>query len=161
MCVCVCVLTHSTISPVCVCVLPHRWFHGCITRQETVSRLKGANIPHCYLVRESQTKLGTYVLSYMAQNNYVHHFRIHTICGDYYIGNRQFLSLQDLIGYYSRNYVVEDGFLQYPVPPPQVSGWMRCLRLSIQWGGGGGVQNSCEDSGVVGRNGHVVCWVGE
>ena len=99
---------------------PCRWFHGCITRQETVSRLKAANISHCYLVRESQTKLGTYVLSYMAQNNYVHHFRIHTICGDYYIGNRQFLSLQDLIGYYSRNYVVEDGFLQYPVPPPQV-----------------------------------------
>lgn len=75
---------------------------------------------HCYLIRESQTRPGTYVLSYMAQSGYVHHFRIHTICGDYYIGNRQFLSLQDLVGYYSHNYVVEDGFLQYPVPPPQV-----------------------------------------
>lgn len=44
------------------------------------------------------------------------------MCGDYYIGGRQFDSLSDLIGYYTGvSYLLKDERLQYPVPPPEVS----------------------------------------
>lgn len=51
-------------------------------------------------VRESDRKPGSYVLSYLGKTG-VNHFRVTAVCGDYYIGGRQFDSLQDLIGYYT------------------------------------------------------------
>lgn len=49
-------------------------------------------------------------------------FRITAVCGDYYIGGRQFDSLSDLIGYYtSWSDLLKKERLAYPVPPPEVS----------------------------------------
>lgn len=43
------------------------------------------------------------------------------MCGDYYIGGRQFDSLSDLIGYYtSWSDLLKKERLVYPVPPPEV-----------------------------------------
>jgi Ras GTPase-activating protein 1 len=38
-----------------------------------------------YLVRESDRKPGSYVLSYFGRTG-INHFRITAVCGDYYIG---------------------------------------------------------------------------
>ena len=53
-----------------------------------------------YLIRESDRRPGSYVLSYLGKTGF-NHFRITAMCGDYYIGGRQFASLSDLIGYYT------------------------------------------------------------
>ena len=42
-------------------------------------------------------KPGSYVLSYLGRTG-INHFRVTAVCGDFYIGGRQFDSLQDLIG---------------------------------------------------------------
>ena len=49
-------------------------------------------------------------------------FRITAMCGDYYIGGREFDKLSFLIGYYtSVSDLLKDERLQYPVAPPEVS----------------------------------------
>lgn len=46
--------------------------------------------------------------------------RITAVCGDFYIGGRQFDSLMDLIGYYtSVADLLKKERLMYPVPPPE------------------------------------------
>ncbi|KAJ7365846.1 Ras GTPase-activating protein 1 [Desmophyllum pertusum] len=72
-----------------------------------------------YLVRESGRKPGTYSLSYLGRNG-ISHFRVTAVCGDFYIGGRQFDSLNDLIGYYTEwSCLLKDERLVYPVPPPE------------------------------------------
>ena len=72
-----------------------------------------------YLVRESESNKGSYVLSYLGQNGMTH-FKISAICGDYYIGGRRFDSLPLLIGYYtSVSYLLKEEQLKYPVAPPE------------------------------------------
>ena len=52
------------------------------------------------------------------------------MCGDYYIGGRQFDKMSVLIGYYtSCSDLLKDERLQYPVPPPEV----RILTLYFGW----------------------------
>lgn len=42
------------------------------------------------------------------------------VCGDYYIGGRQFVSLSDLVGYYtSCSDLLKRERLLYPIPPPE------------------------------------------
>ena len=67
---------------------------GCITYR------RGHTVIVTLQVRESDRKPGSYVLSYLGKTG-VNHFRVTAVCGDYYIGGRQFDSLQDLIGYYT------------------------------------------------------------
>ena len=56
--------------------------------------------------------------------------RITAMCGDYYIGGRQFDKMSVLIGYYtSCSDLLKDERLQYPVPPPEV----RILTLYFGW----------------------------
>ena len=44
------------------------------------------------------------------------------MCGDYYIGGREFDTLSGLIGYYtSWSDLLKGERLQHPVPPPEVS----------------------------------------
>jgi Ras GTPase-activating protein 1 len=45
----------------------------------------------------ARRKPGSYVLSYLGRTG-INHFRVTAVCGDFYIGGRQFDSLQDLIG---------------------------------------------------------------
>ena len=79
-----------------------RWYHGRLDRIGAEERLRSFRGPDgtnlgSYLVRESDRKPGSYVLSYLGKTG-INHFRVTAVCGDFYIGGRQFDSLQDLIG---------------------------------------------------------------
>ncbi len=62
-------------------------------RYQSEERLREAGKNGSYLVRESDRKPGSYVLSYLGKTG-INHFRITAVCGDFYIGGRQFDSLQ-------------------------------------------------------------------
>ncbi len=105
-----------------------RWYHGRITRQMACERLlEVVGEPGGYLVRESVGQPGDYAISYLSHLGQVHHFKINSNCGDYYIGGRQFYSLNDLIGFYANcSCILENESLEVPVVPPKVSphyGW--------------------------------------
>lgn len=51
---------------------------------------------------------------------YLFHCRITAVCGDFYIGGRQFISLSDLVGYYtSCSDLLKRERLVIPVAPPE------------------------------------------
>uniref|UniRef100_A0A8C1Z6N7 Ras GTPase-activating protein 1 n=1 Tax=Cyprinus carpio TaxID=7962 RepID=A0A8C1Z6N7_CYPCA len=79
----------------------NQWYHGMLDRTIAEERLRQARTPGSYLIRESDRRPGSFVLSFLSVTNVVNHFRIIAMCGDYYIGGRRFSSLSDLIGYYS------------------------------------------------------------
>uniref|UniRef100_A0AAR2L7Z7 Ras GTPase-activating protein 1 n=1 Tax=Pygocentrus nattereri TaxID=42514 RepID=A0AAR2L7Z7_PYGNA len=79
----------------------NQWYHGKLDRTIAEERLRQARTPGSYLIRESDRRPGSFVLSFLSMTNVVNHFRIIAMCGDYYIGGRRFSSLSDLIGYYS------------------------------------------------------------
>jgi len=97
------------------------WYHGRLDRLGAEERLR-TSLPNnigAYLVRESDRKPGSYVLSYLGKTG-INHFRITAVCGDFYIGGRQFDSLQDLIGYYThKSDLLKVERLNQPVPPPE------------------------------------------
>ncbi|XP_067128890.1 LOW QUALITY PROTEIN: ras GTPase-activating protein 1 [Centruroides vittatus] len=96
-----------------------QWYHGRLDRYTAEQRLQAASKLGSYLVRESDRKPGSYVLSYFGHTG-INHFRITAVCGDYYIGGRQFDSLSDLIGYYtSWSDLLKKERLVHPVPPPE------------------------------------------
>lgn len=45
--------------------------------------------------------------------------RIAAVCGDFYIGGRQFFSLSDLVAYYSCSDLLKRERLIHPVAPPE------------------------------------------
>ncbi|XP_057308310.1 ras GTPase-activating protein 1-like [Hydractinia symbiolongicarpus] len=97
-----------------------RWYHGRLGRKDGEDRLLAHGKSCCYLVRESDRKQGVYSLSYLSLAGHISHFRITAICGDYYIGGRQFHSLQHLIGYYSTyGSLMKDERLKEPVAPSE------------------------------------------
>ncbi|KAL9987198.1 hypothetical protein ACROYT_G001462 [Oculina patagonica] len=96
-----------------------QWYHGKLDRTDAEKRLMDNGKVGSYLVRESDRKPGTYSLSYFGRNG-ISHFRVTAVCGDYYIGGRQFDSLNDLIGYYtSWSCLLKDEHLMFPVPPSE------------------------------------------
>ncbi|XP_011503859.1 PREDICTED: ras GTPase-activating protein 1 [Ceratosolen solmsi marchali] len=97
----------------------NQWYHGRLDRFSAEERLWDANKMGNYLVRESDRKPGSYVLSYLGRTG-INHFRITAVCGDYYIGGRQFSSLVDLVAYYSHcSDLLKRERLLYPTPPPE------------------------------------------
>ncbi|XP_071447289.1 ras GTPase-activating protein 1 isoform X2 [Hetaerina americana] len=97
----------------------NQWYHGRLDRNTAEERLWLAAKMSSYLVRESDRKPGSYVLSYLGRTG-INHFRITAVCGDFYIGGRQFDSLSDLIGYYtSCSDLLKRERLVHPVPPPE------------------------------------------
>ena len=77
--------------------------------------------PGAYLVRESIQLPGDYAISFLSYTGHVHHFKINSNCGNYYIGGRQFYSLSDLIGFYANcSHILENESLTVPVVPPKV-----------------------------------------
>ncbi|CAG5122423.1 unnamed protein product [Candidula unifasciata] len=93
------------------------WYHGRLDRQTAEDCLRISGKIGSYLIRESDSKPGSFVLSYLGHGPPTH-FRIIAMCGDYYIGGRQFESLSDLIGYYtSCSCLFKNEQLKYPVPP--------------------------------------------
>ena len=109
------------VTPVRLSVLCS-WYHGRISRQTACERLELVGEPGGYLVRESTGQQGDYAISYLSRLGQVHHFKINSNCGDYYIGGRQFYSLNDLIGFYANcSCILENETLEVPVVPPKVS----------------------------------------
>lgn len=97
----------------------NHWYHGRLSRYAAEDRLLATKEAGRYLVRESERKPGSYVLSYQGRSG-VNHFRVTAVCGDFYIGGRQFDSLSDLIGYYTNcSDLLKRERLIYPVPPPE------------------------------------------
>ncbi|KAK1792332.1 hypothetical protein P4O66_012287 [Electrophorus voltai] len=103
-----------------ICCLCPRWYHGKLDRTIAEERLRQARTPGSYLIRESDRRPGSFVLSFLSMTNVVNHFRIIAMCGDYYIGGRRFSSLSDLIGYYSYvSCLLKGEKLLSPVAPPE------------------------------------------
>uniref|UniRef100_A0A8D0GUC4 RAS p21 protein activator 1 n=1 Tax=Sphenodon punctatus TaxID=8508 RepID=A0A8D0GUC4_SPHPU len=101
---------------------PHlaQWYHGKLDRTIAEERLRQAGKPGSYLIRESDRRPGSFVLSFLSKTSVVNHFRIIAMCGDYYIGGRRFSSLSDLIGYYSHvSCLLKGEKLLFPVAPPE------------------------------------------
>ncbi|CAG0896577.1 unnamed protein product [Darwinula stevensoni] len=97
----------------------NEWYHGRLDRQGAEERLKQMNKPRSYLVRESDRKPGSYVLSFFGKTG-INHFRITAVCGDFYIGGRRFDSLSDLIAHYTHlSDLLKHERLVNPVPPPE------------------------------------------
>ncbi|XP_065516979.1 ras GTPase-activating protein 1 isoform X5 [Lathamus discolor] len=97
----------------------NEWYHGKLDRAIAEERLRQAGKPGSYLIRESDRRPGSFVLSFLSKTN-VNHFRIIAMCGDYYIGGRRFVSLSDLIGYYSHvSCLLKGEKLFFPVAPPE------------------------------------------
>lgn len=71
-----------------------RWYHGRLDRYSAEARLWEASKNGSYLIRESDRKPGSYVLSYLGKTG-INHFRITAVCGDFYIG--KFFSYQSII----------------------------------------------------------------
>uniref|UniRef100_A0A672T565 RAS p21 protein activator 1 n=1 Tax=Sinocyclocheilus grahami TaxID=75366 RepID=A0A672T565_SINGR len=98
----------------------NQWYHGMLDRTIAEERLRQARTPGSYLIRESDRRPGSFVLSFLSVTNVVNHFRIIAMCGDYYIGGRRFSSLSDLIGYYSYvSCLLKGEKLSSPVAPPE------------------------------------------
>ncbi|XP_029429562.1 ras GTPase-activating protein 1 isoform X3 [Rhinatrema bivittatum] len=98
----------------------NQWYHGKLDRAIAEERLRQAGRPGSYLIRESDRRPGSFVLSFLSKTNVVNHFRIIAMCGDYYIGGRRFSSLSDLIGYYSHvSCLLKGEKLLFPVAPPE------------------------------------------
>nr|XP_002127238.1 ras GTPase-activating protein 1 [Ciona intestinalis] len=96
------------------------WYHGKLDRRIAEERLLEVNVAGGYLVRESQKKPGSYVLSFLSENIGMTHFRIISVCGDFYIGGRQFECLEQLIAYYThRSCLLEGEVLRTPIQPPE------------------------------------------
>ncbi|UXI15577.1 hypothetical protein NH340_JMT01520 [Sarcoptes scabiei] len=84
-----------------------RWFHGSISPKEAEKLIleKGKN--GSFLVRESQSKLGDYVLTVRIDDK-VSHVKIYCQQSKYDVGGgEKFHSLTDLVEYYKRNPMVE------------------------------------------------------
>ncbi|KAM6965604.1 ras GTPase-activating protein 1 [Aplochiton taeniatus] len=98
----------------------NQWYHGKLDRTIAEERLRQARDPGSYLIRESDRRPGSFVLSFLSMTSVVNHFRIIAMCGDYYIGGRRFSSLSDLIGYYSYvSCLLKGEKLLSPVAPPE------------------------------------------
>ncbi|EEB13509.1 Ras GTPase-activating protein, putative [Pediculus humanus corporis] len=95
-----------------------RWYHGRLDRYTSEQRLTQASRQGSYLIRESDRKPGSYVLSFLGKTG-INHFRITAVCGDFYIGGRQFDCLSDLISFYTNcSDLLKRERLLFPVPPP-------------------------------------------
>ncbi|XP_063309776.1 ras GTPase-activating protein 1 [Pelobates fuscus] len=98
----------------------NQWYHGKLDRTIAEERLYQAVRTGSYLIRESDRRPGSFVLSFLSKTNAVTHFRIIAMCGDFYIGGRRFSSLSDLIGYYSHvSCLLKEEKLLFPVAPPE------------------------------------------
>jgi Ras GTPase-activating protein 1 len=113
------VLWHIATIKYCLYVFIYSWYHGKLDRKTSEERLMKQGKPGSYLVRKSERKHGQYSLSYIGLNG-ISHFSITALFGDYYIGGRQFESLRDLIGYYTKySCLLKDEKLEHHVQPPE------------------------------------------
>ena len=95
-----------------------QWYHGKLDRVAAEKRLLMSSKTGSYLVRQSDRKSNWYVLSYLGHQG-INHFRIASLCGEFFIGGRKFDSLSHLIGFYTTvSDLLKNERLLHPVPPP-------------------------------------------
>lgn len=100
---------------------PENWYHGRLDRVVSEERLKLSNKTAGFLVRESERKSGSFVLSYYSLKSSIYHFKITAVFGDYYIGGRRFDRLETLISYYMYySELVKGEKLETPVIPQRI-----------------------------------------
>lgn len=93
-------------------------FHGKLDRKTAEDRLTAFGIFGAYLLRESDRKSGSYVLSFRGKTG-INHFKITRVYGSYYIGGRKFESLDELIDFHRQVDLLTEEQLVHPVSPPE------------------------------------------
>ncbi|KAK3719416.1 hypothetical protein QZH41_015660, partial [Actinostola sp. cb2023] len=91
-----------TIAQDLVCLIIS-WFHGYLSRPKTEGILSGKT-PGTFLVRESSTIPGDYVLS-VSESSKVSHYIINFKGTCYQIGEQTFQNLPDIIDFYKRHFL--------------------------------------------------------
>lgn len=91
-----------------------RWFQGRLSRDKAEDLLQEVQFD-CFLVRESENRVGEYALS-LRHGGIIKHFRIDTKRGqnsryELYGAKRSFLSLEILVDYYSHHCISSGGEL--------------------------------------------------
>jgi Ras GTPase-activating protein 1 len=95
------------------------WYHGRLNRSVAEERLNKNMVKGSYLIRESDRKPGSFVLSYLGQNG-INHFKITCVCGTFFIGGRPFDSLSDVVAFYTHaSNLLTNERLTGPVKPPE------------------------------------------
>lgn len=92
----------------------YRWFQGKLSRERAEERLQEVQFD-CFLIRESESRVGEYALS-LRHNSSIKHFRIDTKLGltpryEVYGAKRSFPSLDVLVDYYSDHCISSGGEL--------------------------------------------------
>lgn len=107
------------------------YFHGKLDRRTAEERLSTEDRVGSYLLRESDRKTGSFVLSYYGRAG-INHFQITHAYGSFFIGGRQFNSLPELINYYTdTSDLLPNERLLYPVPPTEPVAAKDRLYISI------------------------------
>lgn len=65
----------NTLISSLTCLYFHSWYHGRLSREQSEERLKQSNKPGGFLLRESERKTGSFVLSYLSLKLNVNHFK--------------------------------------------------------------------------------------
>ena len=107
---CVYVLVNATV----LLLLLYSWFQGKLSRERAEERLKEVDFD-CFLIRESESRVGEYALS-LHHDSIIKHFRIDTKRGvnlryELYGARRSFSSLDVLVDYYSHHCISTGGEL--------------------------------------------------
>lgn len=79
------------------------WYYGKVSRKETQDRLQGKT-HGTFLVRDSNTCIGDYVLS-VSENSKVSHYIINQMNGKLKIGEQEFHDLPELLEFYKVHYL--------------------------------------------------------
>lgn len=79
------------------------WYYGKLSRKETQDRLQGKT-HGTFLVRDSNTCIGDYVLS-VSENSKVSHYIINQMNGKLKIGEQEFHDLPELLEFYKVHYL--------------------------------------------------------
>ena len=95
-------------------VFVFRWFQGKLSREKAEEKLQEIQFD-CFLVRESENRVGEYALS-LRHDGIIKHFRIDTKRGlipryELYGAKRSFPSLDVLVDYYSHHCISSGGEL--------------------------------------------------
>ncbi|XP_042249133.1 GRB2 related adaptor protein a [Thunnus maccoyii] len=105
---------------------PHAWFAGRISRGVAESRLRHRECG-AFLVRESESAPGEFSMS-VSYGDHVQHFKVlQDRCGQYYVWDELFSSLNELVDFYHSNSIAKERtvFLsnacRHPTPPIPLS----------------------------------------
>ncbi|XP_028393558.1 adapter molecule crk-like [Dendronephthya gigantea] len=81
----------------------YRWYHGQVNRGNTEQLLMGKE-PGIYLVRDSKTSTGDFVLS-VSENHKVSHYIINNNGNHYKIGDQTFADIPSIISFYKNHFL--------------------------------------------------------